>query len=123
MLLISRDQTAWKSIVSAVSRDIEAPINQGTKTPLNYKQSWDKTLGYLTANYTFNEDWSVYAQAAQGFLTPNLNQFYVPNPTANNTRPTQTMNYQFGTVYKTERFNAELRAAAPGTIWASALSF
>nr|WP_199044108.1 TonB-dependent receptor [Dyella sp. ASV24] len=90
-----------------VSRDIEAPINQTTKTPLNYKQSWDKTLGYLTANYTFNQEWSVYAQAAQGFLTPNLNQFYVPNPTANNTHPTQTMNYQFGTVYKTERFNAD----------------
>ncbi|MDR3447566.1 TonB-dependent receptor [Dyella sp.] len=90
-----------------VSRDIEAPINQTTKTPLFYKQSWDKTLGYLTANYTFNQEWSVYAQAAQGFLTPNLNQFYVPNPTANNTHPTQTMNYQFGTVYKTERFNAD----------------
>lgn len=90
-----------------VTRDIQAPINQGTKTPLNYSQNWDKKLGYLTANYAFNQDWSIYAQAAQGFLTPNLNQFYVPNPTANNNHPTQTMNYQFGTVYKTERFNAD----------------
>jgi len=90
-----------------VSRDIEAPINQGTKTPLYYKQSWDKTLGYLTANYLLREDWSIYGTVAQGFLTPNLNQFYVPNPTANNTSPTQTMNYQFGTVYKTDRFNAD----------------
>ncbi|WP_267226578.1 TonB-dependent receptor [Dyella silvae] len=90
-----------------VTRDIQAPINQGTKTPLYYSQTWDKSLGYLTANYLLREDWSIYATAAQGFLTPNLNQFYVPDPTANNTHPTQTMNYQFGTVYKTERFNAD----------------
>lgn len=90
-----------------VSRDIEAPINQTTKTPLYYSQSWDKTLGYLTANYQFREDWSIYGTVAQGYLTPNLNQFYVPDPTLNNTKPTQTMNYQFGTVYKTDRFNAD----------------
>jgi iron complex outermembrane receptor protein len=90
-----------------VTRDIQAPINQTTKTPLYYSQSWDKTLGYLTANYLLREDWSIYGTVAQGFLTPNLNQFYVPDPTANNTSPTQTMNYQFGTVYKTDRFNAD----------------
>ena len=90
-----------------VSRDIEAPINQTTKTPLYYSQSWDKTLGYLTANYQFRENWSIYGTVAQGYLTPNLNQFYVPDPTLNNTKPTQTMNYQFGTVYKTDRFNAD----------------
>ena len=90
-----------------VTRDIQAPINQTTKTPLDYSQSWDKTLGYLSANYLLREDWSIYGTVAQGFLTPNLNQFYVPDPTANNTSPTQTMNYQFGTVYKTDRFNAD----------------
>ncbi|WP_201314327.1 TonB-dependent receptor [Dyella sp. EPa41] len=90
-----------------VTRDIQAPINQTTKTPLYYSQNWDKTLGYLTANYLLREDWSIYGTVAQGFLTPNLNQFYVPDPTANNTSPTQTMNYQFGTVYKTDRFNAD----------------
>ncbi|WP_266182566.1 TonB-dependent receptor [Dyella humicola] len=90
-----------------VSRDIEAPINQTTKTPLYYSQTWRKTLGYLTANYLLRDDWSIYATAAQGFLTPNLNEFYVPNPALNNPAPEQTMNYQFGTVYKTDRFNAD----------------
>ena len=90
-----------------ISRDIEAPINQTTKTPLRYNQTWDKTLGYLTANYLLREDWSVYATAAQGFLTPNLNEFYVPDPSLNKAHPEQTMNYQFGSVYKTDRFNAD----------------
>jgi len=90
-----------------ISRDIEAPINQTTKTPLRYNQTWDKTLGYLTANYLLRDDWSIYATAAQGFLTPNLNEFYVPDPSLNKAHPEQTMNYQFGSVYKTDRFNAD----------------
>lgn len=90
-----------------VMRDIEAPINQTTKTPLYYSQTWHKTLGYLTANYLLRDDWSIYATAAQGFLSPNLNEFYVPDPTQNKASPEQTMNYQFGTVYKTDRFNAD----------------
>ncbi|MBS0591614.1 MAG: TonB-dependent receptor [Proteobacteria bacterium] len=88
-------------------RAIEAPINQTTKTPLYYDQTWRKALGYLAANYLLTSEWSVYGQAAQGFLAPNLNQFYVPHPENNQTAPQQTMNYQFGTVYKTERFSAD----------------
>ncbi|BDU19386.1 TonB-dependent receptor [Dyella sp. GSA-30] len=90
-----------------ISRDIEAPINQTSKVPLRYSQTWDKTLGYLTANYLLRDDWSIYATAAQGFLTPNLNEFYVPDPSLNKAHPEQTMNYQFGSVYKTDRFNAD----------------
>lgn len=90
-----------------VRRSIDTPRNQGTKLPLKYAESNGKTLGYLAANYFLRDDWSVYAQAAQGFLAPNLNQFYVVDPSTNRTRPQQTMNYQFGTVYKTDRFNAD----------------
>ncbi|SFS17388.1 iron complex outermembrane recepter protein [Dyella sp. OK004] len=89
------------------TRYIDAPINQTTKLPLYYQQTWDKPLGSLTANYMLTSEWSVYGQAAQGFLTPNLNQFYVPNPGENKVAPQKTMNYQFGTVYKTDRFNAD----------------
>ncbi|MGY3040296.1 iron complex outermembrane receptor protein [Rhodanobacter sp. TND4EL1] len=88
------------------TRYIDTPYNQGTKLPLKYDQTWRKTLGYLSANYRLGDDWSIYGQAAQGFLAPNLNQFYVPDPRLNRARPQQTMNYQFGTVYKTDRFNA-----------------
>ncbi|MET0329849.1 MAG: TonB-dependent receptor, partial [Dyella sp.] len=90
------------------TRDIEAPINQTTKLPLYYSQTWHKTLGYLSANYMLSSTWSVYGQAAQGYLAPNLDQFYVPNPALNQAKPAQTMNYQFGTVYKTDRFNADV---------------
>ncbi|RDD80264.1 TonB-dependent receptor [Dyella tabacisoli] len=89
------------------TRYISAPINQTTKTPLYYQKTWSKALGYLSANYMLSNEWSMYGQVAQGFLAPNLNQFYVPNPAENNTKPQQTMNYQFGTVYKTDRFNAD----------------
>ena len=90
-----------------VRRSIDTPRNQTTKLPLVYAESWNKPLGYLSANYRLASDWSIYAQAAQGFLAPNLNQFYVPDPSLNRTRPQQTMNYQFGTVYQTDRFNAD----------------
>ncbi|MFA6231790.1 MAG: TonB-dependent receptor [Rhodanobacter sp.] len=89
-------------------RTIDAPSNQTTKLPLNYGQSWDKVLGYLSANYRLTDSWSTYAQAAQGFLTPNLNQFYVVDPAVNKAKPQQTMNYQLGTVYKTDRLDADM---------------
>ena len=91
----------------SVTRYLDARINQTTKTPLYYQQTSSKTLGFLTANYLLRADWSIYATAAQGFLAPNLNQFYVPNPALNKASPQQTKNYQFGTVYKTDRFNAD----------------
>ncbi|PNS07732.1 TonB-dependent receptor [Solilutibacter silvestris] len=90
-----------------VTRDINAPINQTTRLPLNYSQTWNKTLGFLGANYAFTQNWHAYAQAAQGFLTPNLNQFYVPNPAENKTRPQETMNYQLGTAYQSGRLAAD----------------
>ena len=89
------------------TRYINAPRNQTTKLPLDYSKTWGKSLGYLSANYMLSSEWSVYGQVAQGFLAPNLNQFYVPHPERNQTSPQQTMNYQFGTVYKTDRFNAD----------------
>lgn len=90
-----------------VKREINAPINQTTRLPLNYSKSWSRTLGFLGANYGFTQNWHAYAQAAQGFLTPNLNQFYVPNPAENKTRPQETMNYQFGTAFQNDRFSVD----------------
>ncbi len=89
------------------TRDIEAGVN-GTKAryPLFYKHTETKTLPSLTTNYRLDNDWSAYAQLAQGLLAPNLNQFYVDVPTSNTIKPAQTWNYQLGTVYKQDRFNA-----------------
>jgi iron complex outermembrane receptor protein len=89
-------------------RDIEATVN-GTKArlPLYYSHTDTKTLGYLSANYLFTPTWSAYAQVAQGMLSPNLNQFYVDTPSNNTIKPAETMNYQVGTVYQTDKFNAD----------------
>lgn len=89
-------------------RTLAADINQTkSRLPLNYSHTDSKTLPYLSANYLFTPTWSAYAQIAQGLLSPNLNQFYVDTPANNTIVPAQTMNYQAGTVYKTDRFNAD----------------
>lgn len=87
-------------------RKLDAAINQTTKVPLYYSQKTTKTVGSASVNYSVQNDWTLYGQVAQGFLAPNLNQFYVPDPTKNKPAPQQTVNYQVGTVYKKDRFNA-----------------
>lgn len=91
-------------------RKLDASINATTRTPLYYTKTSKKTVGSLAANYSIQEDWTMYAQWAQGFLAPNLNQFYVPDPTRNTAQPQQTTNYQVGTVYKKNAFNADINA-------------
>ncbi len=93
------------------TRDIEAPVNQtSARQPLYYSQTSSQTLPYLSANYRVDDTWSTYAQIAEGFLAPNLNAFYVANPSANTIKPERTMNYQAGVVYKTDRINADVDA-------------
>lgn len=93
------------------TRNIEAKINQTKgRLPLYYQHTATKTLPYLSANYTVDGRWSVYGQAAEGMLAPNLNQFYVDSPTDNVVKPAQTWNYQTGVVYKTDHLNASADA-------------
>ena len=91
-------------------RKYEAPINQTTLTPLYYTQKQNKALPSVAINYSLQNEWTVYAQAAKGFLAPNQNQLYVPNPDLNRPKPQETMNYQVGTVYKKDRLNAAFDA-------------
>lgn len=89
------------------TRDIEADVNQTkARLPLYYQHTETKALPSLTANYRLDADWSAYAQVAEGLLAPNLNQFYVNVPSSNTVKPAQTWNYQLGTVFKRDRFNA-----------------
>ena len=93
------------------TRVIEAPVNGSSgRQPLYYNQTWSQTLPYLSANYRIANSWSAYAQLAEGFLGPNLHDFYVADPTKNSVKPEQTVNYQVGTVFKTEHLNADLDA-------------
>jgi len=94
----------WKHF--RFSRTMDAAVN-GTKARKQLVFSHDdvKDMGFLSANWRVASNWSVYAQAAQGFLSPNLNQFYVDTPDQNTIRPGTTMNLQAGVVYNNERFN------------------
>ena len=64
----------------------------------------------IAANYRLAQNWTAYAQVAKGYLAPNLQLFYVPDPSKNNVKPQETMNYQIGTVYKSGRFNGDIDA-------------
>ena len=93
----------------SVKREIAAPINQTTdELPLYFTQTYKKSMPLATANYRLSQDWSAYVQYASGFLTPPLAFFQENRPENNNVAPQTTKNYQVGTVYKTNRFNADI---------------
>lgn len=93
----------------SIKRQIDAPINQ-TKNllPAYYTQTYAKTLPVVLANYRIAPHWSAYGQYAAGMLTPPLAYFQEDHPQKNIVEPQTTTNYQVGTVYKTNRFNADL---------------
>jgi iron complex outermembrane receptor protein len=92
-----------------VQRDIEAKVNQ-TKDllPGYFGTNYSKTMPLVTANYRIMTNWSAYAQYATGFLTPPLAFFQEDHPQNNVIKPQTTTNYQIGTIYKTNRFNADI---------------
>jgi iron complex outermembrane receptor protein len=67
--------------------------------PLDYSQTWTRNLPSLDAHYKLADNWSAYAQYAQGFLAPNLNILYVANPALNTVNPESTTNIQAGTTW------------------------
>lgn len=86
-------------------RDINAPVNQKTGTPLSYSKSWNATLPSASFHYAFSSNWTAYAQWAKGYLAPNLNLFYVPNPAVSDSAvaPEKTTNIQLGTTWTDDR--------------------
>ena len=85
-------------------RDIQAAVNQGTLTPLYYGRTWSKALPSVAIHYEWDDNWSAYAQVAEGFLAPNLNTLYTLQPNAStNLQPQTTWNYQIGGAYRANR--------------------
>lgn len=84
---------------SSFRRDMTAAQNQGTRTPLRFGKVYTATLPSAAVNYRVNDDITVYAQAAKGFLAPNLNLFYANSPGQSAVSPQQTVNYQAGIGY------------------------
>ncbi|GGA17144.1 TonB-dependent receptor [Dyella nitratireducens] len=86
-------------------RNIDASANQKTETPLTYSKDWNATLPSLAFHYAFSSNWTAYAQWAKGYLAPNLNLFYVPNPAVSDAavQPEKTTNLQLGTTWSSDR--------------------
>ncbi len=92
------------------TRDFDATVNQTSgRQALVASRTDSQFLPSLSGHYTVNPEWSAYAQVAQGFQAPSeANSFYVDNANlaAINIKPQLSTNYQVGTVYQHERFNA-----------------
>ena len=93
----------------SVKREIAAPVNQTANLlPAFFTETYSKAMPLVTANYRLAPHWSAYAQYATGFLTPPLAFFQEDHPENNVVKPQTTTNYQIGTVFKTNRFNADI---------------
>ena len=95
---------------SSFTRTNDSPINQGTKLPYSGSDTWSKALPALVAHYAISPRWSAYAQAAQGFLAPNLKAYYQPGADLSTMKPTETTNFQVGTTWKDQMLTASADA-------------
>ena len=81
-------------------RALKAPFNQTTQSPQGFQHNYDKMLPSFEAKYDINPSLSVYGQAAEGFLAPNLNTFYTNKITIESVKPESTINFQTGFAYQ-----------------------
>ena len=98
-------------------RSIDASVNQTSRTPIDTKATWTKTLPFATVNYAITPSWATYFQYAQGMYVPDLSSFYSPSASAaqqatqaqklSDLEPQTTTNYQFGTVWHGARVSID----------------
>jgi len=85
---------------SSVTRTLSGPVGL-TNLPQKQNATYNKLLPLLDANWRITPSVAVFAQAAQGFLTPNLNLFSATVPTA--VQPSTTNSFQVGAVLQRDR--------------------
>ncbi len=78
-------------------RKVNADVNVKTGLPQSYDNTFDAVLPSVAAHYAIEDDWTAYAQVAEGFLAPNENFFNRQNPNSTNVSPQKSWNYQAGT--------------------------
>ncbi len=83
-------------------RSVDSSVNVKTGAAQNYSTDFDAVLPSVLIHYAITPNWSVYAQAAEGFLAPNENFFTTNAPGSTNLSPQQTWNYQVGTAWQTK---------------------
>ena len=87
---------------TSTTRGLDAVINQGTKVPARFDNTYDALQPAIDARYTFAEGVVGYVQAAKGFLAPPLGVLQTLSP--QNLNPQETWNYQTGATWQTDRF-------------------
>ena len=88
----------------SIENSVVGTVTRGCISGTN---TYDKPLYFGTINYKITPNWSIYAQTATGFLIPSLSYLYADNLSLNNLKPTETTNYQAGTVYSKGRLTAD----------------
>jgi iron complex outermembrane receptor protein len=83
---------------TSVTRDLAASINQTTKEPAKFSETYSDLQPSIDAHYAFNSNWTAYVQMAKGFLAPPLNVLFVNQP--NSLKPEDTWNYQIGSTFQ-----------------------
>jgi len=87
-------------------RSLDALVDQYSLGPNNNSHTWSAAQPSIYVLDHLLPNWSVYAQAARGFLAPNAKVTYSGVSAAqvlSSQSPQTTMNYQVGTTWKTER--------------------
>ena len=79
----------------------------GVLYPAVGSRNYSKPLYFITANYRMTPHWSIYGQAASGFLIPPVKTLAAIGGTAAATGPEQTVTLQAGTVYTAGRITAD----------------
>jgi len=79
---------------TSTTRDLNAPINQGTKVSAQFSKTYDALQPSIDARYTVNPSLVGYVQVAKGFLAPPLGVLQTTAPQQLN--PQETTNYQVG---------------------------
>lgn len=85
-----------------ISRSVSALVNQTTRLPQNTSVGYGTSLPFLTVNQRLAEGLAVYGQFARGFQIPDLNTFYIADPTKNSSDPQKSTNLQVGIVGKSQ---------------------
>ncbi len=87
---------------SSVTRYLDGPVTL-TGAAADDHASYNKPLPAFDANWRVTKDLSLFAQAAEGFLTPQLNLFSTTAVTS--VQPSTTWSYQVGTVFQRDWVN------------------
>jgi iron complex outermembrane receptor protein len=90
-----------------VERGLDATIVSSAPSTAPNEQNWGSLQPAIDAHYEIMPGWVGYAQVAKGFLAPPLNALLVPGAnTPSSLKPQQTVNFQIGTTYQSDRFSA-----------------